>query len=59
VVSKRMIKKQQMRWSQKSAHLLLQMLQIHTSVLNDELREVFRQWYPSFSQEDENQRLAA
>jgi len=56
VVSKRMIKKQQMRWSQKGAHLLLQ---IRTRVLNDELREVFRQWYPSFSQEDENQRLAA
>ena len=27
--------------------------------LNDELQEVFRQWYPSFSQGDENQRLAA
>jgi hypothetical protein len=56
VVSKRMVKKQQMRWSQKGAHLLLQ---IRTRVLNDELREVFRQWYPSFSQGDENQRLAA
>ena len=55
-VSKRMVKKQQMRWSQKGAHLLLQ---IRTRVLNDELREVFQQWYPSFSQRDENQRLAA
>jgi hypothetical protein len=43
VVSKRMVKKQQMRWSQRGAHLLLQ---IRTRVLNDELRETFRQWYP-------------
>ena len=56
VVSKRMVKKQQMRWSQRGAHLLLQ---VRTRVLNDELREVFRQWYPNFSQRDENQRLAA
>ena len=46
----------QMRWSQQGAHLLLQ---VRTRVLNDELRDVFRQWYPSFSQGDENQRLAA
>jgi hypothetical protein len=38
VVSKRMVKKQQMRWSQQGAHLLLQ---IRTRVLNDELREIF------------------
>lgn len=36
VVSKRMVKKQQMRWSQQGAHLLLQ---IRTRVLNDEFRE--------------------
>ena len=56
VVSKRMVKKQQMRWCQKGAHLLLQ---VRTRVLNDELRDVFRQWYPNFPQGDENQRLAA
>ena len=56
VVSKRMVKKQQMRWSQQGAHLLLQ---VRTRVLNDELRAVFRQWYPNFAQEDEDQRLAA
>jgi hypothetical protein len=55
VVSKRMIKKQQMRWSQQCAHLLLQ---VRTRVLNDELRDVFRHWYPNFSQGGENQRLA-
>ena len=27
--------------------------------LNDELREVFRKWYPHFTQGDENQRKAA
>jgi len=48
VVSKRMVKKQQMRWSQHGAHLLLQ---VRTRVLNDELREKFRQWYPGFAQE--------
>jgi len=49
VVSKRMVKKQQMRWSQQGAHLLLQ---IRTRVLNDELREIFQQWYPTFVQEE-------
>lgn len=34
-----MAKKQQMRWSEKGAHLLIQ---IRTRVLNDELQDVFR-----------------
>lgn len=45
VISKRMVKKQQMRWTQRGAHLLLQ---IRTKVLNNELEEVFRHWYPQF-----------
>jgi len=45
VVSKRMCKKQQMRWTQKGAHLLLQ---VRTKALNNELRETFQQWYPEF-----------
>ena len=45
VVSKRMVKKQQMRWSHRGAHLLLQ---IRTRVLNDEWEDVFRRWYPGF-----------
>src|SRR5216684_1806127 len=45
IVSKRMVKKQQMRWAPKSAHLLLQ---VRAKVLNDELAEVFRRWYPAF-----------
>ena len=56
VVSKRMVKKQQMRWTRQGAHLLLQ---VRTRVLNDELREVFRQWHPNFNKEDEYQRKAA
>jgi hypothetical protein len=43
VVSKRMVKRQPMRWSQKGAHLLLQ---VRTQVLNQELRGTFRDWYP-------------
>ena len=45
VVSKRMVKKQQMRWTPKGAHLLLQ---VRTSVLNDELGGAFGRWYPAF-----------
>jgi hypothetical protein len=45
VVSKRMVKKQQMRWTPKGAHLLLQ---IRTRVLNDDLATSFQRWYPAF-----------
>src|ERR1700680_4312312 len=45
VVSKRMVKKQQMRWAPKSAHLLLQ---VRAKVLNDQLPQVFQRWYPAF-----------
>jgi hypothetical protein len=49
VVSKRMVKKQQMRWSQQGAHWLLQ---VRTRVLNDELRKTIQQWYPSFVRQE-------
>jgi hypothetical protein len=45
VVSKRMVKRQQMQWSQRGAHLLLQ---IRTRVLNEEWENTFRKWYPVF-----------
>ena len=45
VVSRRMVKKQQMQWTPQGAHLLLQ---TRTRVLNDELEGLFRQWYPDF-----------
>jgi hypothetical protein len=48
VVSRRFVKKQQMAWTLRGAHLLLQ---TRTKVLNGELDEVFRHWYPKFSQQ--------
>jgi hypothetical protein len=45
VVSRRFVKKQQMGWTLRGAHLLLQ---TRTKVLNGELDEVFRRWYPRF-----------
>jgi hypothetical protein len=43
VLSKRFVKKQQMSWSRRGAHLLLQ---VRTRALNEELREKFDEWYP-------------
>jgi hypothetical protein len=40
-----MVKKQQMRWTPRGAHLLLQ---VRTHVLNDELAADFQRWYPAF-----------
>jgi hypothetical protein len=45
VVSRRFVKKQQMQWTLRGAHLLLQ---TRTKILNDELDETFRRWYPKF-----------
>ena len=45
VVSRRFVKKQQMQWTLRGAHLLLQ---TRTKVLNNELDDVFRRWYPKF-----------
>jgi hypothetical protein len=45
VVSRRFVKKQQMQWTLKGAHLLLQ---TRTKVLNNELEDIFRRWYPQF-----------
>jgi hypothetical protein len=46
VVTKRMVKKQQMQWVPKGAHYLLQ---VRTSVLNETLADDFEQWYPGLS----------
>lgn len=56
VVSKRMVKKQQMRWSKQGAHLLLQ---VRTKVLNAELQSTFQQWYAGFQVEEVKPALAA
>ena len=47
-VSKRMVRKQQMAWTERGAHLLLQ---VRTRVLNGELDDKFRRWYPKFRPE--------
>jgi hypothetical protein len=56
VVSKRMVKKQQMRWTPRGAHLLLQ---VRTRVLNDELAGAFHRWYPAFTRPSAEQEFAA
>jgi len=56
VISKRMVKKQQMRWTKKGAHLLLQ---VRTQVLNKDLRPTFERWYPAMISTDVSPALAA
>jgi hypothetical protein len=51
VVSKRMVKKQQMGWSQRGAHLLLQML-------DEEWENTFRRWYPDFRPQGQAKKAA-
>lgn len=45
VVSRRFVKKMQMHWRLRGARLLWQ---TRTKVLNNELEELFRRWYPLF-----------
>jgi hypothetical protein len=56
VLSKRMVKKQQMRWTPRGAHLLLQ---VCTRVLNDELQATFDRWYPAMNQGPSERDVAA
>ena len=51
-----MVEKQQMRWSPRGAHLLLQ---IRTQVLNDTLADDYRRWYPHFTHTTDQEHLAA
>jgi hypothetical protein len=48
-LGKRFTKKQQMQWSHRGAHLLLQ---TRTRVVNGELEATFRQWYPAMCAND-------
>jgi hypothetical protein len=41
-----MVKKQQMRWTKKGAHLLLQ---VRSQTLNEDLRAKFCEWYPGMT----------
>ncbi|NTU85394.1 MAG: hypothetical protein HGA45_39585 [Chloroflexales bacterium] len=56
VVSKRFVKKQQMRWTKRGAHLLLQ---VRAQALNDDLRPTFERWYPAMARTDISPPLAA
>ncbi len=56
VISRRMVKKQQMRWSPRGAHLLLQ---VRTRVLNDDLAADFARWYPGLGTPDQRQLVDA
>jgi hypothetical protein len=47
IVSRRFVKKQQMRWTKRGAHLLLQ---IRTRVLDDTLQDAFQCWYPDMGE---------
>ena len=52
IVSKRFSKKQQMQWTKKGAHLVLQM---RTQVLDERLGDIFRDWYPDFRAKPESE----
>jgi hypothetical protein len=56
VISKRFVKKQQMRWTKKGAHLLLQ---VRSQVLNEDLRPTFERWYPTMTSTNGSADLAA
>jgi hypothetical protein len=57
VISKRFAKKQQMQWSRRGAHLLLQ---TRTRALDGSLRAAFEHWYPGMmSDNDRSHRQAA
>ena len=56
VISKRFVKKQQMRWTKRGAHLLLQM---RTHVLNNDLQSLFQRWYPDMTVDDVEVDMAA
>jgi hypothetical protein len=43
LVSRRMVKRQQMHWTKRGAHLLLQ---VRAQVMNGDLRGTFQRWYP-------------
>lgn len=55
LIAKRFVKKQQMRWTPRGAHLLLQ---VRVHVLNDELGTAFQRWYPKLGSGQETQQAA-
>ncbi len=55
IISKRFVKKQQMRWTRCGAHLLLQ---VRTRVLDNTLTAAFQHWYPRMNSNDSQQEPA-
>ena len=53
IISKRFVKKQQMRWGRRGAHLWLQ---IRTRVLDNILTATFQRWYPEMALNDSQQK---
>jgi hypothetical protein len=49
VIDKRMSKRQQMQWTKRGAHHLLQ---VRTRTLDGTLRPVFENWYPGLAAND-------
>ena len=47
IISRRMAKKQQMRWTQKGDHSVLQ---VRIKTLNNDLGDSFKSWYPKMGQ---------
>jgi hypothetical protein len=56
VISRHMVKQQQMRWTQRGTHLLLQ---VRTQTLNDDLRAIFGRWYPGMQRDVHQDQEAA
>ncbi len=49
VISKRFAKRQQMQWTKRGAHLLLQ---TRTRTLDGTLRPLFERWYPGLANDN-------
>ena len=49
VISKRFAKRQQMQWTKRGAHLLLQ---TRTHTLDGTLRSLFEKWYPNLANDN-------
>jgi hypothetical protein len=52
IISKRFAKKQQMQWTPRGAHLLLQ---VRTRTLDGTLRSLFQSWYPGLANDNQSE----
>lgn len=56
VISKRFAKRQQMQWTKRGAHLLLQ---TRTRTLDGTLRPLFERWHPGLANDNGNEAAQA